>query len=106
MFGMLRLSWFRFPESFDRDLKLLLCSMSMRRIAMGFLGVVRAIYFAMLGFTPVEIGLLLSLATFVSAIHHLTFGMLSDRFGRKPFLILGGIFATVRMIIFAVSSDF
>ncbi len=73
---------------------------------MGFLGVVRAIYFAMLGFSPIEIGLLLSLATFVSAIHHITFGMLSDRFGRKPFLILGGIFSTLRIVIFAVSSDF
>jgi MFS family permease len=73
---------------------------------MGFLGVVRAIYFALLGLSPVEIGILLSIATFVSAIHHLTFGMLSDRLGRKPFLILGGIFATTRMVIFAVSSDF
>ena len=80
--------------------------MSVRRISMGFLGVVRAIYFAMLGFSPIEIGLLLSLATFVSAIHHITFGMLSDRFGRKPFLILGGIFSTLRIVIFAVSSDF
>lgn len=32
--------------------------------------------------------------------------MLSDRLGRKPFLIIGGIFATLRMVIFAVSSDF
>ena len=73
---------------------------------MGFLGVLRAIYFALLGFSPVEIGVLLSLATLVSAIHHITFGMLSDRLRRKPFLILGGIFATMRMIIFAVSADF
>jgi MFS family permease len=80
--------------------------MSVRRIAMGFLQVVRAIYFALLGFSPIEIGLLLSLGTFVSAVHHITFGMLSDRFGRKLFLILGGVFATMRMIIFAISSDF
>jgi MFS family permease len=91
---------------FDRDLKLLLCSMAMRRVAMGFLGVVRAIYFALLGLSYIEIGVLLSLATFVSAIHHITFGMLSDRVGRKPFLLLGGIFATLRMVIFATSSDF
>jgi DHA1 family multidrug resistance protein-like MFS transporter len=32
--------------------------------------------------------------------------MLSDRYGRKVFLILGGIFATMRMVIFALSSDF
>lgn len=96
----------KLPDVFDRDLKLLLYSMSMRRIAMGFLGVVRAIYFAMLGLSPIEIGILLSFATFVSAIHHITFGMLSDRIGRKPFFIIGGIFATLRMVIFAISSDF
>ena len=102
----MRGSWYRLPDVFDKDLRLLLYSMSFRRISMGFLGVVRAIYFALLGLSPVEIGILLSIATFVSAIHHLTFGMLSDRLGRKPFLILGGIFATTRMVIFAVSSDF
>lgn len=96
----------RFPESFDRDLKLLVGSMSMRRISMGSLMVVRAIYFYLLGFSEIEVGLLLSFGTAVSAIHHITFGMLSDRFGRKVFLILGGIFSSLRMVIFAISSDF
>jgi MFS family permease len=96
----------KLPSGFDRDLTLLMFSMSTRRIGMGFLQVVRVIYFALLGFSPVEIGLLLSIATFVSAIHHITFGMLSDRYGRKVFLILGGIFATMRMVLFALSSDF
>lgn len=73
---------------------------------MGFLEVVRAIYFALLGFSPIVIGLLISMATFVSAVHHLTFGILSDRFGRKPFLALGGCFATIRMVVFALSTDF
>jgi MFS family permease len=96
----------RFPEGFDRDLRLLTYSMAFRRISMGFLQVVRAIYFALLGFSPVEIGFLLSIATFVSALHSIAFGYLSDRFGRKIFFILGGIFASMRMIIFALSSDF
>jgi MFS family permease len=96
----------RLPEGFDRDLRLLLFSMSARRISMGFLGVVRAIYFYLLGFSEVEVGLLLSLATAVSAVHHIAFGVLSDRFRRKPFLVLGGVFSTLRMVIFAVSSDF
>lgn len=96
----------RLPEGFDRDLKLLVGSMSMRRISMGSLMVVRAIYFYLLGFSEIEVGLLLSFATAVSAIHHITFGMLSDRFGRKVFLILGGIFSSLRMVIFAISSDF
>jgi len=85
---------------------LLTGSMFTRRIVMGFLGVVRAIYFALLGFSPVEIGLLLSIATFLSAIHHITFGYLCDKYGRKPFLILGTFFAAARTALFAFSTDF
>jgi DHA1 family multidrug resistance protein-like MFS transporter len=96
----------RLPEAFDRDLTLLTISISFRRIDMGFLQIVRSIYFALLGFSPVEIGVLLSFATFISAIHHILFGYLSDRYGRKPFLILGGIFATARLVIFATYTDF
>jgi Na+/melibiose symporter-like transporter len=66
-------------QFFDRDLRYLTYSISIRRISMGFVMILRSIYFSLIGFSPVEIGLLLSLATFVSAIHHITFGMLSDR---------------------------
>jgi len=96
----------RLPKGFDQDLRLLLYSMASRRVVMGFLQVVRAIYFALIGFSPITIGFLLSLATFVSALHHITFGIFSDRFGRKPFLLLGGLFSTTRMIIFALTTDF
>jgi len=96
----------RLYGDFDTNLRLLLFSMSARRISMGFLGVVRAIYFYLLGFSEVEVGLLLSLATAVSAVHHIAFGVFSDRFGRKPFLVLEGVFSTLRMAVFAVSSDF
>jgi MFS family permease len=91
---------------FDKDMTLLTKSMFTRRVVMGFLQVVRTIYFALLGFSAVEIGLLLSIATFLSAIHHITFGYLCDRYGRKPFLILGTIFAAARTAIFALSTDF
>ena len=99
-------SLIRVPDGFDRDIRLLTSSMFTRRIVMGFLQVVKAIYYALLGYTAVEIGLLLSLATFISAIHHITFGYLCDRYGRKPFLLLGTVFATMRMVIFALSTDF
>ena len=96
----------RLRVGFGRDMNLLTSSMFTRRIVMGFLQVVRAIYFALLGFSPVEIGLLLSIATFLSALHHITFGYLCDRYGRKPFLILGTLFAAARTALFAVSTDF
>ncbi|HUV55478.1 MAG TPA: MFS transporter [Candidatus Krumholzibacteriaceae bacterium] len=99
-------SLIRVPDGFDRDIRLLTSSMFTRRIVTGFLQVVRAIYFALLGYTAMEIGLLLSLATFVSALHSVTFGYLCDRYGRKPFLILGTVFATLRMVVFALSTDF
>lgn len=99
-------SLIRVPDGFDRDIRLLTSSMFTRRIVMGFLQVVRAIYFALLGYTNVEIGLLLSLATLVSAVHHISFGYLCDRYGRKPFLLVGTVFATLRMVIFALSTDF
>lgn len=73
---------------------------------MGFLQVVRAIYFALLGFSPVEIGLLLSVATLISALNNIIFGYLCDRYGRKPFLILGCILSSVRTGLFAVTTDF
>ena len=96
----------RLRVGFDRDISLLTGSMFTRRIVMGFLQVVRAIYFALLGFSPVEIGLLLSVATLISAFNNIIFGFLCDRYGRKPFLILGCILSSVRTGLFAVTTDF
>jgi len=45
---------------------------------------VLAIYFSLIGFSPIAIGLLLTAGTAVSALKSLFFGTLSDRFGRKP----------------------
>ncbi len=99
------LSRFCFPEGFDKDLRMLVFSMASRRVALGFTFLVRPTYFALLGFSPTVIGILLSLATFVAALRHITFGLLSDRYGRKLFLLLGSVCATTRLIIFAISTD-
>lgn len=80
--------------------------MAARRVVMGFLQVVIAIYFSLLGFSPLTIGLLFSLATGTTAFHHISFGILSDRYGRKIFLLLGSVFATFRLVIFATTQDF
>ena len=96
----------KLPTGFDRDLKLLLFSMASRRIVMGFLQVVRAIYYALIGFSPITIGLLLSISTFVSALHHISFGVLSDKYGRKPFLLLGALFATSRLVFLSTTRNF
>ena len=95
-----------FPRWFDRNLKLLLGAMFSRRIVMGFLGVVRAIYFSLIGLSPVAIGLLMTIGTAVGALKALFFGTLSDRYGRKPFLLIGTLFPIFRLILYALSRDF
>ena len=81
-------------------------SMATRRVALGFLFLVRSIYFGLLGFSYTEVGVLLSLATLVAALRQVVFGVLSDRFGRKRFILLGAVFSTARLMIFALRSDF
>jgi len=68
--------------------------------------VARAIYFALIGFSPLTIGILITIGTVVGAVESLVFGPLSDRYGRKPFLILGGISSIIRLTLYASSRDF
>lgn len=73
---------------------------------MGFLEVTRVIYLSLIGFSPLAIGFITTFGTVVRAFESLIFGTLSDRLGRKPFLLLGAIFSTIRLILYAVSRDF
>jgi len=100
------LNAFGLQGGIDRDLKLLMGEMFFRRMVMGFLEVARAIYFALIGFSPLTIGILITIGTIVGAFESLVSGPLSDRYGRKPFLILGGIFSIIRLTLYALSRDF
>ncbi len=95
-----------FKRGFDRDLWLLLGEMFSRRLVMGFLEVVRPIYLSLIGFSPLEVGLIMTTGTVVSAIDSLILGSLSDRYGRKPFILFGSITSTLRMVLYALSRDF
>jgi MFS family permease len=95
-----------FKRGFDRDLWLLLGEMFSRRLVMGFLEVVRPIYLSLIGFSPLQIGLIMTTGTVMSAIDSLVLGSLSDKYGRKPFILFGSITSTLRMIIYALSQDF
>lgn len=77
-----------------------------QRIVMGFLEVVRVIYLALIGLTPLEIGIITTIGTVVRAFQSFTVGMLSDRYGRKPFLLLGSVFTILRLALYATSRDF
>lgn len=93
-------------EGFDEDLKLLLASMIPHRIVLGFLEVMRVIYLYLIGLNAVQIGLITTVGTLASAIESFVFGSLSDKHGRKAFLVMGGIFSVIRLALYALSKDF
>ena len=93
-------------KTVDRDLLFLLSSMFFRRIVMGFLEIVRGIYFALIGFDPLVIGLIIGAGSIVGTLRSALFGVLSDKYGRKIFLIIGSFTSILRMLLFATSRDF
>ena len=90
----------------DRDLKLLIASVATRRVVMACLQVMRNLYLYSIGFDLVAIGLLSTIAMVVGAVRSGVIGILSDRYGRKPFIIVGGILSAVRLFIYATTVDF
>jgi len=88
------------------DLRLLVLSMSFRRVVLGCLQVVRTLYLYIIGYDLLAIGLLSMIATIVGAIRSVSVGILADRYGRKIFIVLGGIFSTIRLLIYAFYTDY
>src|ERR671914_224438 len=70
------------------DAKLLMASRGIRSFAFSYLNVVFAIYLDQLGYTPVMIGVIFSVAYLAGAVLTAVWGYLSDRYGRRKILIL------------------
>ncbi len=64
-------------------------------------GVITAIYLAAEGFSALRIGLLFLCVALASAVMSSTFGLMSDRVGRKVFLVAVPLVASVSAFIFA-----
>jgi len=90
----------------NTDLRLLILSMGLRRVVLGCLQVIRTLYLYIIGYDLLAIGLLSMIATIVGAIRSVSVGILADKYGRKPFIILGGIFYTIRLLIYAFFTDY
>jgi len=88
------------------DLRLLVLSMSLRRVILGCLQVIRSLYLYIIGYDLLAIGLLSMIATMVGAMRSVSVGLLSDRYGRKIFIVLGGIFSMIRLLIYAYFTDY
>ena len=71
-----------------RDAKLLMASRGIRAFAFSYLNVVFAIYLDRIGYTPVMIGMIFTVAYLSGALLTALWGYLSDRVGRRKILML------------------
>lgn len=93
-------------ECESRDVYLLMLSMFVRRLSIGFLSVVRPIYLALIGLDPLSVGFITTTGSIVGAIQSALFGVLSDKYGRKIFLAIGGLTSALRFLLYIISRDF
>src|ERR671931_346002 len=88
-----------------RDVLLLLGSMVLSSIPVGYLQVVLPLYLNRIGLEPSLIGLLYSLSGLVTAALVAFSGALADRFGRRRFLIWGTALPICSYAIFLLSAE-
>jgi len=95
------------PEKIlNTDLRLLILSLSLRRIVLGCLQVIRTLYLYIIGYDLMAIGLLSMIATIVGAMRSVSVGILADKHGRRIFILLGGLLSTLRLLIYAFFTDY
>jgi MFS family permease len=89
-----------------RDAVRLIGALGVASLSGGFLQVVQPIYLSLLGFTPVQIGLLYTVASIAGALRSALYGYLADRYGRKPILVLVYVALLPFFLIYLFSTDY
>lgn len=92
-------------NEFDRDVWILLLTRGIRSFSADILSVCFTIYMSKLGATSVQLGMIFTGMALFAAVRSLGEGLIADRFGRKPVLLLTSILMTIGGLIFAVSRD-
>ena len=98
-------SWWR-PAWLNRDLTLLFAGRGLRSLGQGYLAIIVPLYLARLGFDAEHLGTLFTASAITSALLAAAVGLLSDRFGRKTFLILISLMMAAGGLVFALSGNF
>jgi MFS family permease len=86
------------------DLRRLIVVRGLRSLVQGYVTVVFTIYLGQIGFPAWLIGVTLTLGGIASAWLTLLTGVLSDRVGRRPFLLLYGALLLISGIIFSMTT--
>lgn len=102
--GWLRRLWPLFwPEWTSRDMGLLLAARAAMSAARALAGVVVPIYLAVLGYSALTLGVMFTVVALTSAALSATVGLLSDRLGRKFFIVVIPWLAALAALVFAFS---
>lgn len=94
------------PDWLGRDLALLFAGRGLRSLAQGYLAIIVPLYLARLGFDAEQLGVVFTASAIASALLAAAVGILSDRFGRKTFLILISLMMAAGGLVFALSGNF
>lgn len=94
------------PAWLSRDLTLLFAGRGLRSLSQGYLAIIVPLYLARLGFSAEQLGVVFTASAITSALLAAAVGILSDRFGRKTFLILISLLMAAGGVVFALSGNF
>ena len=88
-----------------RDAKLLILSGAISSVTFGFLDVTYAPYLSIIGQPGELIGTLMLVSSLSSAILMIPFGILADRYGRKPFLLASAVLSALSFGMYFFVTD-
>lgn len=91
------------PAWITRDAGLLLIARACMSATRSLAGIVVPIYLASSGFSGLTLGFLFTVVAIASAVLSALIGLLSDRVGRKPFIIVVPWLAALAAVVFAFS---
>lgn len=93
------------PDWMSRDVELLILARAFMSSGRGLAGVLIPIYLAKVGFDGSTLGILFAVTAVVSALLTSAVAFLSDRIGRKAFIIGVPLLAALAAIVFAVTRN-
>jgi MFS family permease len=91
------------PEWMTRDIRLLIVARVCMSATRALAGVLVPIYLALIGYSAVRLGLLFTAVALTSAGLSTLVGLLSDRLGRKPFIVALPLLTALAGLAFAFS---
>jgi len=90
----------------SNEARLLIYSSFIIGLTQGFMWVDFPVYLDQIGYTPFQIGVILTFNTFIGAMLMLPIGSLSDKYGRKKFIVLARLVSSLAFIILTVFTGF